>query len=106
MKVLVIFTAIAVSIAGCASAPEKKFVFTNGNVATPDQVEEVKVACHYDEKMKIVKDNFTDSYHEAMYDSSYQYVGSQKANKYLDKANATLAELRQCFAEHGMTQSD
>jgi len=105
MKHLVVI-AVSLTVASCSIFKPKKeyeYILESGELATPQQVTDVKTTCEYDKKMEEAKDNMGLAISIGRYESGY---GPKKSDKYVKLASSLMFEARECLLANGLSSRE
>ena len=102
MKHLLLVT-LSITLASCSAFKPKKeyeFVLESGELASPQQVSEVKAICEYDKKIEEAKNNMGTAISVGRYESGY---GPKTSDKYVKEASRLMYEARDCLLANGLS---
>jgi len=105
MKYLLVIT-LSLTVASCSAFKPKKeyeYILESGELATPQQVIDVKATCEYDKNMDKAKDNMGIAISVGRYETKY---GPKSSDKYVKESSRLMFEARECLLANGLSSRE
>ncbi|WP_143890841.1 hypothetical protein [Desulfomicrobium baculatum] len=105
MEKFIMIIIITLLVSSCSFQQKKEFIWINssGNIASEDEIKNVKCECEYDKKIEYASKLIGISISAGRYQSNY---GSTQPDAYVKEAAKIIQDANNCVREKGFTSRE